>query len=75
MESILNAIDERIVMVRLKSESVTVTLIEIYSLIKLNRQQNTSENADRFYFKLRGRIEKLFNDDMLLITGDLESWF
>ena len=68
--SIWEAINERIVMVRLACNPINVTVIAVYAPI--NPSADTSK-TDSFYNDLQNTLDKAPNSDMTLIIGDFNA--
>jgi len=71
--SIWEAISERILLVRLESKPVNVTLISTYFPVNPNGQKGAAESVDAFYNKLQSTIENISKEDMILIMGDFNA--
>ncbi|CAF4559052.1 unnamed protein product [Rotaria sp. Silwood1] len=67
------AVNERIVMVRLACKPINVTVIAIYAPINPKNQQQVSSTTDPFYADLQATIKKVPKSDMLLIIGDFNA--
>ncbi|CAF4952644.1 unnamed protein product [Rotaria sp. Silwood1] len=67
------AVNERIVMVRLACKPINVTVIAIYAPINPKNQQQASSTTDPFYADLQATIKKVPKSDMLLIIGDFNA--
>jgi exonuclease III len=71
--SIWEAVNERIIMIRLRCKPIHVTIIAIYSPINSNGNKKAIEETDAFYLKLQQTVDKVPRGDMLLIMGDFNA--
>jgi hypothetical protein len=71
--SVWEAVNERIIMVRLRCEPIYVTIIAIYSPINPNGNKQAIEETDTFYSKLQQTVDKVPRGDMIMIMGDFNA--
>ncbi|CAF4976917.1 unnamed protein product, partial [Rotaria sp. Silwood1] len=71
--SIWEAINERIVMVRLACKPINVTVIAVYAPVNPKNQQMASTTTDPFYTDLQSTLDKVPRSDMVLIIGDFNA--
>jgi exonuclease III len=71
--SVWEAVNERIIMIRLRCKPIHVTIIAVYSPINPNGNKQTVEETDAFYLKLQQTVDKVPRGDMLLIIGDFNA--
>ncbi len=71
--AIWEPVNERILMVRLRSSPVNVTLIAAYSPVNPNGQQMAINASDSFYADLQRTINTAPSNDLLLIIGDFNA--
>ncbi|CAF3715602.1 unnamed protein product [Rotaria socialis] len=67
------AVNERIVMIRLAGKPINVTVIAIYAPINPKNQQQAGSTTDPFYEDLQKKINKVPKCVMLLIIGDFNA--
>jgi exonuclease III len=67
------AVNERIVMVRLACKPINVTVIAIYAPVNPKNQQQASSTTYPFYADLQATINQVPKCDMLLIIGDFNA--
>ncbi|CAF1576772.1 unnamed protein product [Rotaria sp. Silwood1] len=71
--SVWEAVSERILMVRLATSPVNVTIIAIYSPVNPNGQQHGAEAVEIFYEDLQRIADKVSPHDLLLLMGDFNA--
>ncbi|CAF4222130.1 unnamed protein product [Rotaria sp. Silwood2] len=67
------AVNERIVMVRLACKPINVAAIAVYAPINPKNQQMVSTTSDPFYADLQTTLDKVPKGDMVLIIGDFNA--
>jgi len=67
------AVNERILMIRLSCKPIHVSIIAVYSPINPNGCKQAIEETDAFYAKLQQTVDKVPKGDMLLILGDFNA--
>ena len=67
------AINERIVMVRLVGKPIHVTIIGVYAPTNPTTQNGIVSKTEPFYMDLQATIDKVPKGDMLLIIGDVNA--
>ncbi|CAF3297940.1 unnamed protein product, partial [Rotaria sp. Silwood2] len=73
LDSTWEAVNERIIMVRLACKPINVTVIAIYAPTNPKTQQQASSTTDPFYADLQATINKVPKSDMFLIIGDFNA--
>ncbi|CAF3398890.1 unnamed protein product [Rotaria socialis] len=71
--SVWEAVNERIIMIRLECKPIHATIIAVYSPINSNGNKQAIEEVDAFYLKLQQTVDKVPRGDMLLIMGDFNA--
>lgn len=72
--SVWEAINERIVMVRLGCKPINISLIAVYAPINPTKGQKTTiDESDTFYINLQDTVDKVPKGDMLMIVGDFNA--
>ena len=67
------AINERIVMVRLAGKPINVTVIAVYAPVNPTDQKGVVTTTEPFYRDLQDTFDRLPKGDILLIIGDLNA--
>jgi len=68
------AVNERIIMVRLGCRPINISLIAVYAPINPSKGQKADMDvSDNFYINLQETVDKVPKGDMLLIVGDFNA--
>jgi exonuclease III len=71
--SVWEAVNERIITVRLGGKPIHISLIAVYAPTNSSKGQNATDVSDNFYINLQQTVAKVPKGDMLLIVGDFNA--